>query len=105
MCSRASSRRRRRSPSSTPTSSYSKGLKGAQVERVTRLAGGWETWASLAVLLVFLAAWEWGPAALGVPSYIVPTASECYRELFRMVGRDNLFFHMGITAAEVITGF
>ncbi len=75
------------------------------MERASRMAPGWEAWASLAVLVVFLAAWEWGPAAVGVPSYIVPTASECARELIRMVGRDNLFFHMGITTAEVIAGF
>jgi NitT/TauT family transport system permease protein len=74
-------------------------------DKLIRTATGWETWASLAVLVVFLAAWEWGPPALGVPSYIVPTASECFNEFVRMIGRDKLFFHMGVTASEVVIGF
>ena len=28
--------------------------------------------ASIALLVVFLAAWQWGPNLLGVPSFIVP---------------------------------
>jgi NitT/TauT family transport system permease protein len=64
-----------------------------------------ETLASLAVLLVFLAAWQWGPPRLGVPSYILPTASECAHEFVRMIGRDRLFLHVGVTALEVLAGF
>ena len=75
------------------------------LEKLTRMATGWEAWASLAVLVAFLAAWQWGPPLLGVPSYIVPTASECFTEALRMVGRDRLFFHVGVTAGEVVAGF
>ena len=60
---------------------------------------------SLLVLVVFLAAWEWGPPRAGIPSYILPTASDCARELVTMVGRDKLFFHVGVTALEVLAGF
>jgi NitT/TauT family transport system permease protein len=74
-------------------------------DKLFRAAAGWEAWASLTVLVVFLAAWEWGPPALGIPSYIVPTASECFNEFVRMIGRDKLFFHAGVTAGEVIIGF
>src|SRR4051812_40658439 len=75
------------------------------LDKIVRAARSWETWASLSVLAVFLAAWEWGPPALGVPSYIVPTASECWTEFLRMVARDKVFFHSGITAGEVVVGF
>jgi len=60
---------------------------------------------SCAVLLAFLAAWQWGPPALGVPAYILPTAAECASELVKMIGRDRLFFHVGVTALEVLAGF
>jgi NitT/TauT family transport system permease protein len=61
--------------------------------------------ASAAVFAVFAAAWQWGPPALGIPSYILPTASECAAELVKMVGRDRLFFHVGVTTLEVMVGF
>ncbi len=75
------------------------------LEKALRVATGWETWASLAVFVAFLAAWQWGPPLIGIPSYIIPTATECWHEFFRMVGRDNLFFHTAVTAMEVIVGF
>ena len=61
--------------------------------------------ASLALLIGFLAAWQWGPPALGVPAYILPTATDCAHEFVRMIGRDRLFFHVGVTALEVVAGF
>ena len=57
------------------------------------------------MLAVFLAAWQWGPPALGVPAYILPTAGECAAELVKMIGRDRLFFHVLVTALEVLAGF
>ena len=33
------------------------------------------TAASIAMLVVFLAAWQWGPGLLGIPSFIVPPLS------------------------------
>jgi NitT/TauT family transport system permease protein len=61
--------------------------------------------ASLVLLVIFLAAWEWGPVLLGIPSYIVPSASEVYLEFVRMLSVNHLMFHTGITAAEVLIGF
>ncbi|HXP30713.1 MAG TPA: ABC transporter permease [Stellaceae bacterium] len=63
------------------------------------------TVATAAVFVLFLAAWQWGPPLLGIPSYIVPTASECWAEFLHMIGRDKLFFHVGVTAVEVLAGF
>ncbi len=60
---------------------------------------------SVAVLIVFLAAWQWGPGLLGIPSFIVPPLSAVANEFVRMLSRNALMFHTGVTAAEVIAGF
>ncbi len=60
---------------------------------------------SLALLVVFLAAWEWGPGCLGIPSFIIPPLSAVYHEFLRMLSVNALMMHTGITAAEVIAGF
>ncbi len=65
----------------------------------------WGVAASTALLAVFLAAWEWGPARLGVPAYILPPASSVIDEFFRMIGTDRVFFHTAVTAGEVVAGF
>jgi NitT/TauT family transport system permease protein len=64
-----------------------------------------ETLGTIAVFFAFVAAWQWGPGALGIPSYIVPTASQCWDEFLRMLVRDRLVYHTGITALEVAVGF
>ncbi len=64
-----------------------------------------ETALSIGVLVVFLAAWEWGPALFDIPAYIIPPVSEVFAEFFRMITVDRLFYHVGYTAAEVIVGF
>lgn len=64
-----------------------------------------ETLGSLGVLALFLAAWQWGPGLLGIPSYILPTASQCWAEFLRMIAHDRLFLHVGVTALEVAAGF
>ena len=61
--------------------------------------------ASAALLAVFLALWEWGPEAFGVPPYILPPASSVFEEFLRMTGTDRVFFHTAVTAAEVVAGF
>ena len=61
--------------------------------------------ASVALLFCFLAAWEWGPSALGIPRYMVPPLSETWTEFLRMLALDDLMYHSGITAAEVVAGF
>ncbi|MBM3539351.1 MAG: ABC transporter permease [Alphaproteobacteria bacterium] len=60
---------------------------------------------SIVLGLVFLAAWQWGPGLLGIPSFIIPPLSAVWHEFWRMVAVNGLMFHTGITAAEVIAGF
>ena len=61
--------------------------------------------ASLAVLIVFLAAWQWGPGLLGIPSFIVPPLSMVGAEFLHAWQFDHLLFHTGVTVAEVMAGF
>lgn len=60
---------------------------------------------SVALLVVFLAAWQWGPGLLGIPPFIIPPLSIVYHEFLRMLAVSALMTHTGITAAEVIAGF
>ena len=57
------------------------------------------------MLVVFLAAWEWGPEQLGIPPYIIPSASSVYDEFLRAVQQERLFYHSAITGAETLIGF
>jgi NitT/TauT family transport system permease protein len=61
--------------------------------------------ASAALLIVFLAAWQWGPGLLGVPSFIVPPLSMVGSEFLHAWRFDHLLLHTGVTAAEVLAGF
>jgi NitT/TauT family transport system permease protein len=61
--------------------------------------------ASLALLVVFLAAGEWGPGLLGIPPFILPPLSTIAAEGVRMWNVSHLMFHTGVTFAEVIAGF
>jgi NitT/TauT family transport system permease protein len=61
--------------------------------------------ASIALLVVFLAAWQWGPGLLGIPSFIVPPLSMVVNEAVKMWHVSGLAFHTGITAVEVLAGF
>jgi NitT/TauT family transport system permease protein len=69
----------------------------------TRMRRG--AFASFVLLVLFLAGWQWGPKLLGIPSFIVPPLSLVFQEFLRMWQVDNLAFHTGVTAAEVIAGF
>lgn len=60
---------------------------------------------SLAVLAAFLVLWELGPAALGVPEFILPSLSRVCQEAVRIWGAERLLWHAGITALEVVVGF
>ncbi|MGE3245240.1 MAG: ABC transporter permease, partial [Beijerinckiaceae bacterium] len=60
---------------------------------------------SLALLLVFLAMWEWGPSAVGIPPYIIPRASSVWKEFWIMLAEDRLIYHTLITTYLVVTGF
>jgi NitT/TauT family transport system permease protein len=63
------------------------------------------TAASLALLVVFLAAWEWGPGLLRIPTFIIPPLSMVAKEAVRMWEVNSLLYHTGITTAEVLVGF
>lgn len=60
---------------------------------------------SLAVLVIFLAAWEFLPAAMGVPEFVLPSFSKVLNELARIWDGERLMYHAGITALEVVLGF
>ena len=61
--------------------------------------------ASLAVLVVFLAAWEWLPPLAKIPEFILPPPSRVWSEFLRMQANERLLHHTGITALEVVVGF
>jgi NitT/TauT family transport system permease protein len=61
--------------------------------------------ASLAVLVGFLAAWEWLPGLFGIPPFVLPPASQVWKEFLRMLATDRVLWHSGITTLEVIVGF
>jgi NitT/TauT family transport system permease protein len=61
--------------------------------------------ASIALLIVFLAAWEWGPGLLRIPPFIIPPLSAVTHEAVRMWQVSGLLTHTSITAAEVLAGF
>jgi NitT/TauT family transport system permease protein len=63
------------------------------------------TAASVALLVVFLAIWEWGPGLVGIPAFIIPPLSAVAQEAVRMWHVSGLLTHTGITAAEVLAGF
>jgi NitT/TauT family transport system permease protein len=63
------------------------------------------TAASLALLVLFLAAWQWGPGLLGVPTFIIPPLSMVGQEALHMWQVNHLVLHTGVTAAEVLSGF
>jgi NitT/TauT family transport system permease protein len=67
--------------------------------------GNRATAGSLAILVLFLAAWEWGPGAVGLPSYIVPPVSAVWQEFLRMLEAERLLYHTGWTAFAVFIGF
>jgi NitT/TauT family transport system permease protein len=61
--------------------------------------------ASLAVLVVFLAGWEWLPGLAKIPEFILPPASRVWSEFLRMSANERLWYHAGITSLEVVVGF
>jgi NitT/TauT family transport system permease protein len=71
--------------------------------RPSRLRAG--TAASLALLVIFLAAWEWGPGLLRIPTFIIPPLSAVAQEAVRMWQVNHLLMHTGVTTGEVLVGF
>ncbi|TBU96422.1 ABC transporter permease [Phytopseudomonas dryadis] len=60
---------------------------------------------SIALLLVFLASWQWGPGLLGMPEFVLPNLSRVIEEGVAMWQTANLLEHTAITTLEIIVGF
>jgi NitT/TauT family transport system permease protein len=60
---------------------------------------------SLALFVVFLLAWQWGPGWLGIPEFVLPTLGHVLQESVRIWEGERLVWHFGITALEVVIGF
>ncbi len=60
---------------------------------------------SLAVLAGFALLWQFGPAAVGVPEFVLPPLSQVLVEAGRIWGAERLLWHSAITALEVLVGF
>ena len=60
---------------------------------------------SVAVLVVFLLLWQFGPGWLGVPEFVLPPLSKVLHEGARIWDSERLLWHAGITGFEVVVGF
>lgn len=67
----------------------------------SRVTAAW----SVALLLVFLLAWQYGPGLLGVPDFVLPHLSKVIAEGARIWDSERLLWHAGITSLEVVVGF
>ena len=55
--------------------------------------------------VLFLVAWQVGPHLLGVPSFIIPSVSECATEMVRLYREENLLYHVAMTVLVALGGF
>ncbi|MNQ55190.1 putative aliphatic sulfonates transport permease protein SsuC [compost metagenome] len=60
---------------------------------------------SIALLVLFLAGWQWGPGLLGMPEFVLPKLSRVAEEGVAMWHNANLIEHTAITTLEIIVGF
>lgn len=60
---------------------------------------------SIAILALVILIWEVVPPALGIPRFIIPTASQCLSELARMWMQEGLLGHTLSTAMFTVLGF
>lgn len=60
---------------------------------------------SVAVLVAFLAAWQWLPGWLGMPEFILPKFTSVMQESVHMWNTGNFLEHFSYTALEVVLGF
>jgi NitT/TauT family transport system permease protein len=79
--------------------------EAAPVSRILSVLGSPQVGGSLLVLLVILAAWEWGPGALGIPAFIVPPVSEVWSETVFQTVRGDLLRQTLDTTLLVVAGF
>ena len=72
-----------------------------------RAAPGWgfDVLAMGGVAVVVGLLWQFGPPAIGVPKYIIPTLSDCWTELVRMFQREPLLWHIWSTTWAAVVGF
>jgi NitT/TauT family transport system permease protein len=66
--------------------------------------GGGTALASIAVLVVFLLAWEWLPALAKIPAFILPPPSQVWSEFLRMSAHEQLWFLLG-SLLGIVIGF
>ena len=59
---------------------------------------------SLALLFLFLAAWQWGPGLLGMPEFVLPGLSRVAAEGVAMWHGAGLLEHTAITSLEIVVG-
>jgi len=64
-----------------------------------------EVIASVVTLVVVIAAWQWGPALLRVPSYIFPPFADVAGQFTALAGEQRLVLHTLVTAFSVVAGF
>ena len=60
---------------------------------------------SVALLVLFLVLWQWGPGMLGMPEFVMPQLSRVAQESLVMWHTGGLLQHTLITAFEIIVGF
>ena len=65
------------------------------------VTAGW----SVAVLGLFLLVWQFLPALLGVPEFVLPPPTRVAQEAARIWQGERLLWHAAITALEVVIGF
>ena len=61
--------------------------------------------ASVALFVVFVACWLWGPGWLEIPGWIIPSLSQVWSALLAMSESDGLLHHTALTAIQVALGF
>jgi NitT/TauT family transport system permease protein len=69
------------------------------------LAGSTEIWLTVGLGVAFLAAWQFLPGLLGIPSFIIPTPLQCAAEMGELYGQDNLVRHVVSTLSISLAGF
>ncbi len=57
------------------------------------------------MLVIFLLAWQFLPAKLGVPEFVLPSFTKTVNEGIRIWGSEKLLWHASVTAFEVVVGF
>jgi NitT/TauT family transport system permease protein len=61
--------------------------------------------ASLGLLVVVLALWEYLPQIIGVRSFILPTFSETMKEIYFLVANERFLYQCSLTCFNVFVGF